>query len=207
MAPPGRISALLLAWLGLGLALTGCQATLRALPAPDQLESEALEASREYRIGATDVLQISVWRNPELSLQEVVVRPDGKISFPLLDDVQAAGLTPRELKEILTTRLAEYITAPNVTVVIRQINSKVVYIIGEVNRQGTFPLNVDMRVIDALAIAGGFGPFADRSRVTIIRNRNGKGPIEFRFNYDQFVDGRNLDQNLLLLPGDRIVVP
>jgi polysaccharide export outer membrane protein len=193
--------------MALAMALPACQGTLRSLPAHDQLETEAMEASREYRIGPTDVLQISVWRNPELSVPEVVVRPDGKISFPLLDDVQAAGLTPSELKDILTTRLAEYITAPNVTVVVRQINSKVVYVIGEVNRQGTFPLNVDMRVIDALAVAGGFGPFADRSRVTIIRNRNGKGPIEFRFNYDEFVDGQNLGQNLLLLPGDKIVVP
>ncbi len=202
-AAAARVLALLLA----GWGLPACQGTLRALPAPDQLESDAREASRVYRIGSTDILQISVWRNPELSLQEVVVRPDGKISFPLLDDVQAAGLTPGELKEILTARLSEYITAPTVTVVVRQINSKVVYVIGEVNRQGTFPLVVHMRVIDALAVAGGFGPFANRSRVTIIRHRNGAGPIEFRFDYGAFVSGKDLEQNLLLLPGDNIIVP
>jgi polysaccharide export outer membrane protein len=171
------------------------------------LESQAVEAFQDYRIGPTDVLQISVWKNPELSVPEVAVRPDGKISFPLLDDVQAAGLTPTELKAILTERLSEYILAPTVTVVVRQINSKAVYVIGEVHRQGALSLRADMRVIDALAMAGGFRPFADRSWVKIIRNRNGEGPIEFRFNYDEFVEGKDLEQNILLLPGDKVVVP
>jgi polysaccharide export outer membrane protein len=187
--------------------LPACQGTLRALPPPEELETQAAEAYQDYRIGPTDVLQITVWRNDELSLPEVAVRPDGKISFPLLDDVQAAGLTPTELKAILTERLSEYILAPTVTVVVRQVNSQVIYVIGEVHRQGALPLRADMRVIDALAMSGGFRPFADAKRVKIIRNRNGEGPIEFRFNYDEFVDGDNLDQNILLLSGDNVVVP
>jgi len=187
--------------------LPACRTTLRALPSPEELESQAVEAFQEYRIGPTDVLQISVWKSPELSVPEVAVRPDGKISFPLLDDVHAAGLTPNELKAILTERLSEYILAPTVTVVVRQINSKAVYVIGEVQRQGALSLRADMRVIDALAMAGGFRPFADRSWVKIIRNRNSEGPIEFRFNYDRFVEGKDLEQNILLLPGDKVVVP
>ncbi len=189
------------------LVVGGCASTQRSLPSAAELDTRAGEQKGEYQIGAGDVLAITVWRQPELSLPEVVVRSDGRISVPLIDEVDVLNKTPAALKQELTERLEEYVTAPHVTVVVRQINSKVVYVIGEVNRQGTFPLNVDMRVIDALAVAGGFGPFADRSRVTIIRNRNGKGPIEFRFDYDEFVDGQNLDQNLLLLPGDKIIVP
>jgi polysaccharide export outer membrane protein len=192
---------------GLLTTAPGCAPTLRALPTPAELESQGVEARQDYVIGPTDVLQINVWKNPELSLAEVVVRPDGKISFPLLDDVQAAGLTPNQLKEILTELLAEYVTAPTVTVVVRQINSKTVYVMGEVNRQGAFPLRADMRVIDALAVAGGFRPFADRNRIKIIRNQNGDAPIEFRFDFGEFVDGTNLEQNILLVPGDKIVVP
>jgi polysaccharide export outer membrane protein len=189
------------------MLLPACRGTLRALPPPAELESHAVEVHQEYRIGPMDVLQISVWRNDELSLPEVTVRTDGMISFPLLDDVQAAGLTPTQLKAILTERLSEYILAPTVTVVVRQINSRVVYIIGEVNRQGPLAMRADFRVIDALSMAGGFRPFADSSRVKIIRNRDGEGPIELRFNYDEFVDGKNLEQNILLLSGDKIVVP
>jgi polysaccharide export outer membrane protein len=97
--------------------------------------------------------------------------------------------------------------APTVTVVVRQVNSKAVYVIGEVHRQGALSLRADMRVIDALAMAGGFRPFADRSSVKIIRTRDGEGPVEYRFNYEQFVDGKDLEQNILLVPGDKIVVP
>jgi polysaccharide export outer membrane protein len=189
------------------LSLAGCGQTLRALPPPAELESEAIEATQDYVIEATDVLQINVWKSPELSLEEVVVRPDGKISFPLLDDVHAAGLTPDQLKGILTERLSEYVTAPTVTVVVRQINSKMIYVIGEVNRVGPVPLRAHMRVIDALAIAGGFRPFAHTDRVKVIRQLDGKGPIEFQFDYGEFVEGTNLEQNILLLPGDRVVVP
>ncbi len=187
--------------------LPACQGTLRAIPPVAEAESHALESSEEYRIGATDVLTISVWRNSELSLPEVVVRPDGRISFPLLDDVKAAGLTPTELKRVLTERLSEFITAPTVTVVLRQINSKLIYVIGEVQRQGALPMRADMRVIDALAIAGGFRPFANSNRVKIIRTQNGVGPVELVFNYDAFVDGTDLEQNVLLVAGDKIVVP
>jgi polysaccharide export outer membrane protein len=189
------------------LLAAGCGGTLRALPPASELEGHAAEDLANYRIGATDVLRISIWRQPELSVDTVVVRLDGKISVPLLDDVQAAGLTPLELKQVLTERYAEYITSPTVTVIVSSINSALIYVIGEVPRQGPMSIRGDFRVLDALASAGGFGPFAARSNVKIIRNANGSGPVEFRFDYDEFVSGRNLEQNILLLPGDKIVVP
>ena len=185
----------------------GCAETLRELPSAAQLDSQARQAEQEYRIGPRDVLQINVWRQPELSAPEVVVRLDGKISLPLVDDVNASGLTPIELKEILRERLSEYVSAPHVTVIVRQINSKLIYMLGEVAREGPIAFRSSMRVLDALSLAGGFGQFADTDRVKVIRERNGAGPVEFVFDYDEFVSGESLEQNILLLPGDRIVVP
>ena len=193
--------------IGLGVWLLGCAGSLRGLPSAQDLESQGVEARQEYRIGPRDVLQITVWKQPELSVGDLVVRLDGKISLPLVDDVQADGLTPQELKAVLTERLSEYITAPHVTVVVREMNSKLIYVIGEVAREGPIVLRSDMRVLDALAVAGGFEEFAGRDRVKLIRERNGSGPVEFIFDYEEFVEGKNLEQNILLLPGDRIVVP
>jgi polysaccharide export outer membrane protein len=176
-------------------------------PTVQELESHAIETQQQYLIGPADVLQVSVWQQPTLSLDTVVVRLDGKISFPLLDDVHAAGMTTTELKVSLTERLKEFITAPHVTVIVRQINSKEVYLIGEVTRVGPVRLKGGMRVVDALSTAGGFRTFAAKSRVKIIRDMNGSGTVEFMFDYPEFANGDNLEQNILLLPGDRIVVP
>jgi polysaccharide export outer membrane protein len=174
---------------------------------PRALDTEARATQQEYVIGSSDVLQINVWRQPELTLDSVVVRTDGKISFPLLDDVEAAGKTPTELKTYITGRLEDYVTAPNVTVVVTQINSKMVFVVGEVVREGAIPLRAEMRVVDALSAAGGLAPFADKNLVKVIRNRDSEPPVEFVFDYDSFERGRNLEHNILLLPGDRIVVP
>ncbi len=193
--------------IGLGVWLLGCAGSLRGLPSAQDLESQGVEARQEYRIGPRDVLQITVWKQPELSVSDLVVRLDGKISLPLVDDVQADGLTPQELKAVLTERLSDYITAPHVTVVVREMNSKLIYVIGEVAREGPIMLRSNMRVLDALAVAGGFREFAGKDRVKLIRERNGSGPVEFIFDYEEFVAGKNLEQNILLLPGDRIVVP
>jgi polysaccharide export outer membrane protein len=191
----------------LALGLAGCGGTLRSQLPASELEGHAVEDLSTYQIGPTDVLRIAVWRQQELSVDGVAVRLDGKISVPLLDDVQAAGLTPLELKQVLTERYAEYITGPTVTVIVSQINSKLVYVIGEVPRQGPMAIRGDFRVVDALATAGGFSPFAGKSNVKVIRNANGSGPVEFRFDYDRFVAGDDIEQNILLLPGDKIVVP
>jgi polysaccharide export outer membrane protein len=184
-----------------------CAPTLRTLPSAEEMESQAVEARQSYEIGPGDVLQVSVWRQPELSVESVVVRLDGKISVPLIDDVQASGLTPLELKEVVTERLAEYVGDPTVTVVVLQVHSKMVYVLGEVARQGPISLRSEMRVVDALSVAGGFSTFANKGDVKIIRSRNGGAPVEFRFDYESFVDGSDLEQNILLLPGDKIVVP
>jgi len=187
------------------LALTACAGPTG--PSIEELEAHATEVSQEYVLGSQDTLQVTVWQQPSLSLTSVVVRMDGKISFPLLDDVQAAGLTTLELKEHITEGLAEYITAPHVTVILTQSRSKLVYVIGEVNKPGALLVTDGMRVASALSQAGGFRTFADQKRVRVIRNMNGSGPVEFIFHYPSFADGDNLAQNILLLPGDNIVVP
>jgi polysaccharide export outer membrane protein len=168
---------------------------------------EPLALDRDaYVIGPEDRLQVVVWRNPELSVI-VPVRPDGRISVPLVDDVQAAGLTTAELKLVLAEKLAEYVKNPEVTVIVEQINSKRVYLMGGLARQSAIPLTQDMRVLDAIAVAGGFTTFARKGDVKILR-REASGLQEYRFDYDAFLDGRaSLESNFLLQPGDTIVVP
>jgi polysaccharide export outer membrane protein len=178
---------------------TGIVSVLLALAAEPPLMEKA-----DYVIGAGDKLVIRVWKNPEFSL-DVPVRPDGKISVPLLDDVQAEGLTALELKEVITRDLGEYITNPDVTVVVVAVNKRI-YVLGEVMRSGPIGLDIDLRVTDAIAAAGGFGTFADKKRVKVIR-RSGGGEVEYRFNYDAYVAGKAPGTNLLLVPGDTIVVP
>ena len=168
-------------------------------PEPPPMDQE------EYVIGAADVLVVRVWKNPELSA-EVTVRPDGKISVPLLDDIHAVGLTALELKEVITRELAEYVSNPDVTVVVRDVGSKYIFVLGEVARSGPVGAGREVRVLDAIATAGGFGPFADKKRVKIIRRQDGV-EVEYRFNYDAYVAGKAPGTNLLLVPGDTIVVP
>ena len=159
-----------------------------------------------YVIGPSDVLQVTVWKNPELSLQQVPVRPDGRISTPLANDVQAAGLTTDQLKQVLTEKLSEYVTAPEVTVVVLQVNSRRVYVLGEVLRPGPVPLATDTRVLDAISSAGGISTFADRDRVKIIRRGENGAVTEYRFSYADFVEGTSDTANMLLENGDTVVV-
>ena len=195
----------LLLMLLVALVVSACAS--RRGPSVEELEAHAVEASQEYVIGPKDVLQFKVWHQPELSIPSMVVRLDGKISFPLLDDVQAAGLSAHELKAVLTEGLEEFVTAPQVTVVVVSINSKYVYVMGEVARPGPVSLESGMRLADALSLSGGFRTFAAKKRVKLIRNLNGSGPVEFVFDYNRFESGADLEQNVLLLPGDNLVVP
>jgi len=204
--PPRRSPAPILLSALLALALAGCGSTMREQPSAQQLEENALAAQTDYIIGALDVLQISVWKEEALSVNQIEVRLDGKISVPLVDDVQAAGLTTTQLKENITERLKEFVTAPQVTVIVLRVGSKNVFVLGEVARQGAIPLQPEMRVLDAIAISGGFSAFAGKRRVKIIRG-HGSQPAEFMFDYDAFVDGEDVAQNILLLPGDQIIVP
>ena len=160
----------------------------------------------DYVIGPSDVLRVQVWRNQELTV-DVPVRPDGKISVPLANDVQAAGLTTNELKDVLTQALAEFIAAPDVTVMVREIRSKNVHVLGEVLRPLEIPLVVDMRALEAISIAGGFSPYADKSDIRILRANPDGSVVEYRFNYNAFLKGKSPESNLRLQPGDTIVVP
>ena len=193
-----------LSMLGLlaGLAVIPVACASRVVPPPPEPDPMNLD---DYVIGPADKLKIDVWKNPELGAT-VPVRPDGKISTPLLDDVQAAGLTPLELKEVVTQSLREYVDDPDVTVVVAEVGSPTVFMLGGVGRQGPIPLTRNLRVLDAIAYAGGFAQFADRSDVSVLR-RTPNGIVEHRFDYDAYLDGDAPESNFLLRPGDTIVVP
>ena len=157
-----------------------------------------------YTIGAEDILDVTVWNNTGIS-RTVPVRPDGKISLPLVDDVQAAGLTPRQLKADLTRRLGKYIASPEVSVVVREIHSLKVAVIGEVRKPGRFDLKSRTSVLDAIALAGGFNAFARRSKMTIVRVE-GSTVTRIPCDYDKVVSGGRLDA-FFLRPGDTLIVP
>ena len=180
--------------------VVGCTG-VGAAPPP---EPEA-GARQEYVIGIPDLLRIVVWRNDELSVL-VPVRRDGMISVPLVDDVQAEGLTPHELKEVLTEALAEYVTAPDVTVIVQETNSHTVTVVGGVARSGQLPLTREMRVLEAIANMGGFSAWAKKDRIKVIRKQGGT-TVEYGFNYGAYTSGKAPDSNLLLKPGDTVVVP
>ena len=176
-----------------------------ARPAAESPPDEKLGLRVPYVIGIPDVLRITVWKNPELSV-EALVRSDGKISVPLLDDIQAEGLTPAELKEVISGKLAEYISSPRVTVIVLQANSQVVTVVGGVLRAGTLPLNRQMRVLEVIAAVGGFNTWANRADIRILRPTPG-GLVSYRFNYSAYVAGKEPDSNILVEPGDTIVIP
>ena len=156
---------------------------------------------KSYVIGPEDIIEVRVWREPEVSAI-VQVRPDGKITLPLINDIDAAGSTPEKLKGRLVEALSQYYNKPEVFVVIRAVQSKKFHIVGEVNRTGTFPLVVPITVLEALTNAGGFREFANRKKITILRS----GKI-LKFNYNDVIQGKKMEQNLLIEPGDYIVVP
>lgn len=160
-----------------------------------------------YKIGVSDVLKISVWKNPELTVEQVPVRADGMVSVPLIDDVQAEGLTPQELKEVITRELAEYVTAPDVTVIMLQNNSRYVSVMGHVKAAGRVALTRDLRVLEAITTAGGFDAFADKSDVKVIRRNADGTEAEYRFDYGDYIRGRAPGTNIVLQPGDTIIVP
>ena len=182
------------------------QTTQSAVPAmPDDTVRKSATADPNYVIGAQDVLDINVWKEPDVS-RIVPVRPDGKISLPLLNDVQAAGLTPAQLATQVTESLKKYVTNPQVTVIVTTINSQRVYILGEVTRPGAFPLIPGMSVLQALSSAGGFTQFAKVKSIFVRRLENGK-ETKFPFNYKDVISGKKPEQDILLKAGDTIVVP
>lgn len=174
-------------------------------PPPMPAEPPTVGERATYVIGVTDQLAITVWKNPEISSQ-VVVRSDGMVSVPLLDDVQAEGLTAEELKEVITEALSEYISNPDVTVVVMGMNSNTVSIMGGVARSGELPLRKETRVLQAIARSGGFSTWAKKNRVKILRP-TGEGLVEYRFDYGAYLAGKAPGTNIVLRAGDTIVVP
>jgi polysaccharide export outer membrane protein len=163
-------------------------------------------ASDDYLIGSGDTLQISVWKEPEASVPAVVVRPDGRITMPLIKEVEVAGLTPRQAEAVITAGIGKFISDPNVTVVVAEINSKKIYLIGAVKKEGTIPYTYGMTIMQALSEAGGLNDYAKRKKIYILRTENGR---EYRldFNYEEVIKGEKMDQNVMLLAGDTVVVP
>jgi polysaccharide biosynthesis/export protein len=171
---------------------------------PDEPAAVPQGASTDYVIGADDTLHISVWKEPDLS-ETLPVRPDGKISMPLLNDITAAGLTPLQLKDSITEKLKKYVSDPRVTVVVTGMNSRRVFVTGEVNHTGPIALLPHMTVLQALAQAG-FTQFANLKSIYILRMENGK-QTRIPFNYKEVVKGSHPEENIPLKPGDTLVVP
>jgi len=185
-------------------AATSAAPAKSAAAAPAPAPEPKSVAGPEYIIGPDDTLHVSVWKEPDLTAT-LPVRPDGKISLPLLNDVQAAGLTPMQLADSLTGKLKKFVADPRVTVVVTQINSKRVYLVGEVLHPGPLPMLPNMTVLQALA-SGGFTQFANTKGIYVLRTENGR-QIKTPVNYKQLIKGESVDQNLVLRPGDTIVVP
>ena len=185
--------------------------TANAQDAPGQTaraaadQSSGSAAPAEYVVGEADVLHINVWKEPELS-QQVVVRPDGMISIPLIGVVKASGMTPTQLQDVLTAKLSRFITKPQVSVTVTEIGSKSVFVTGEVAKPGAYALLTPMDVLQLIAKAGGVTPYAHRKSVFVLRSVDGKKQ-KLAVNYQQILRGANADQNISLLPGDTVVVP
>ena len=200
-----------LLWIGLGTMMLGAgntpaqdagkSASKPAQPAPQSVGAP----DSSYKIGPQDVLRIDVWKEAEIS-RAVPVRPDGKISLPLLNDVQASGLTAMELANNITEGLKKFINNPQVTVSVTEINSRRVYVTGEVSKPGAYPLLPNMTALQAVTSAGGFTQFARTKNIYILRNEGGK-QTKYPFNYNDVVKGKRPDDNITLQPGDTIVVP
>jgi polysaccharide export outer membrane protein len=193
-----------------GLALLVLPASARQNSAPPpasapQAAPKSATVDPNYVIGPQDILDVSVWKEPEVS-RSVPVRPDGKISLPLLNDVQAAGLTPGQLMAQISTGLGKFMTNPEVTVIVTAINSQRVYILGEVSRSGGYVLLPGLTVLQALSNAGGLTQFANGKKIYVLRP-DGPKQDKLYFNYKEVLDGKHPEQNVVLKPGDTVVVP
>jgi polysaccharide export outer membrane protein len=204
----GKVTVTMVLLLGL-LSVTWAQDNAKAdakakATAPPASAPDTVAAGTTYVIGADDTLHIDVWKEPDITAT-LPVRSDGMISLPLLNDVQAAGLTPMQLATSITTKLKKYLADPRVTVVVTQMNSQRFYVTGEVLHTGAMPLLPNMTVLQALASAG-FTQFANTKGIYVLRMLNGRQQ-KIPVNYKQLVKGDAMGQNILLKPGDTIVVP
>jgi polysaccharide biosynthesis/export protein len=170
-----------------------------------QTVEESAQPGESYRVGVADELQVSVWREPEISSQ-VIVRPDGCISLPLLNDLQVVGLSTKQLQDMVTQKLKPFVTEPQVTIVVRQIHSRKVYLIGQVNKPGSYALNDNKTVLQLLAEAGGLSQFAKAKSIYVVR-KEGSRESHLHFNYKKALSATDAGADIQLVPGDMIVVP
>lgn len=173
--------------------------------AAEPVPAPGVAAPSDYVIGPEDVLEVVFWREKNLSGQ-VMVRPDGMVSLPLLNDVQAAGLTPEAFRQKLLEAAARYVENPSATVIVRTINSRKVFVTGEVGKPGAYPLGGPLTVAQLISLAGGPKEYADVKNIAIVRTVNGK-PVRFKFNLRDYAKGKNPEQDIQLKPGDTVVVP
>jgi polysaccharide export outer membrane protein len=173
-------------------------ATIAAPPAAPELPAG-------YVIGADDVLTVVYWREKDMSA-EVTVRPDGKVALPLLHDLHAAGLTPEAFREVVATAARRFVEDPNPTVMVKEIKSRRVFITGQVEKPGPYQLNHQVTVLQLIAMAGGLKEFSRGKNISVIRSENGT-PVVHRFNYQEALNRKNLQQNIELKPGDTVLVP
>jgi len=180
------------------------------LAANSSAQSDAASSSKphddHFVIGNDDVLAISVWKEPELT-KTIPVRSDGKISMPLVGEMQATGRSPLQLEQDITEKLKSFITSPEVTVIVEKVNSRKFNMLGEVNKPGEYPLTASTTIMDAIAMAGGFKDFAKKSGVYILRKGPDGHESRINFNYKDFIKGKNTGQNIRLEPNDTIIFP
>lgn len=179
-------------------------ASIASAAAPVPVRSQSAPAG--YLIGVDDVLSILFWRDKDLSAPEITVRPDGKVTLPLLNDIQAAGLSPEQLREAVLEAARKYVEDPNPTVIVKEIKSRKVFITGQVEKPGPYPLNGPTTILQLIATAGGLRDFADGKNISVMRNQQGQ-PLVFAFSYQDLLKKKNLSQNIVLEPGDTVVVP
>jgi polysaccharide biosynthesis/export protein len=173
--------------------------------APPPTVNAGIKPPADYVVGIDDQLEVIYWQDKDMSAA-VVVRPDGNISLPLLNDVQAAGRTPEELRLAITAAATKFVEGPTVSVVVKAINSRKVYITGQIGKPGPYPLMDAMTVVQLIATAGGPTEYAKSEKITILRHENGR-QVLLKFNYKNVSQGKSLEQNIVLKPGDAIIVP
>jgi len=175
--------------------------------ASERVDKASLIVTQEYWIGPEDVLDITIWRNADLS-KEVTVRPDGRISLPLIGDVSAVGKTAAQLSDDISLKLKEYKENPQVSIVVKEVNSYAIYVLGEVVKPAKYPLKTKTTLLQAITLAGGFMPTAARNKIVIFRfSKDGGGQVKIKAGYDDIVLRDGASQNIELKPGDQIVVP
>jgi len=191
--------------IGVLVSSTSAQNATPTAPAGDAATAVEKPHDDSFVIGNDDVLAINVWKEPDIS-RSIPVRSDGKISLPLVGEVQAAGLTPLKLEKDIAERLKSYISEPEVTVIVQQVNSQKFNILGQVSRPGSYVIANSPTVLDAIALAGGFRDFAKKKSIYVLRHGAG-GEVRLPFNYKEVSQGKNMAQNIKLQPGDIIIVP